>query len=173
MTNKIKDKREVKKFFSIRGTQSVKKFDACTRQIFIDVQINSRTMIAVTANRSLTLFFKQVCFLAALNILLKLDLRAEVKGVEPRNKIVIHKAPQLALVDDTFPTSAIIRLLISGKSSAVMCCIFSSARAELLSHWLKKNKISKTKGIKANNVKKEIEALVAKKLCRLKLDKIS
>ena len=31
----------------------------------------------------------------------------------------------------------------------------------------------KTKGIKANNVKKEIEALVAKKLCRLKLDKIS
>jgi hypothetical protein len=51
-----------------------------------------------------------------------------------------------------------------------MCCIFSSARAELLSHWLKKNKISKTKGIKANNVKKEIEALVAKKLCRLKLD---
>ena len=106
-------------------------------------------------------------------MLLKLDLRAEVRGVEPRNKIVIHNAPQLAFVEATFPTSPIIRPLISGNRRAVIFCSFSNASEELLSHWLKKNRISRTRGIKANKEKKDMEALTAKKLWRLKLDKIS
>ena len=59
---------------------------------------------------------------------------------------------------------------ISGSRCEVILVKWDKANDELASHWLKKKKISKINGIRANKVKKEIEALKAKKLCLWKPD---
>ena len=55
-----------------------------------------------------------------LNMLLKLDRKPDVSGVELKNKIVIETKPQDAFLEDTFPTSSITRSLISGNNKAVI-----------------------------------------------------
>ena len=62
---------------------------------------------------------------------------------------------------------------ISGSKWEVRIAKWDKANDELASHWLKKKKISRIKGISANKVKKEIDALSAKKLCLRQPDKTS
>ena len=64
--------------------------------------------------------FRKALFFFTLKILLKLDRKADVNGVEPRNNTAIQTNPQEAFFDEIFPTSPITRSLISGNKREVI-----------------------------------------------------
>ena len=129
--------------------------------------------MVITAKISFTLFLKNVFLMGKSKILEKPALSDAVRGVAAKNKTIIHRTPQLAFVEETLYTSFIILIFISGSKWEVRLIKWDKANDELASHWLKKKKISKIKGMRANNVKKDIEALKAKKLCLWKPEKTS
>ena len=104
------------------------------KEIFRDVYINKRTIMTVTEIISIIFSLRKAFLFLKLNILLKLERKADVSGVEPKNKTVIQTKPQDAFLEDTFPTSSITRPLISGNNRAVIFWSFSNDNKELLSH---------------------------------------
>ena len=90
--------------------------------------------MTVTEIMSIIFSLRKAFLFLRVNILLKLDRKADVSGVEPKNKIVIQTNPHYAFLEDTCPTSSIIRSLISGNNKAEMFWSFSNDNNELLSH---------------------------------------
>mgnify|MGYP004184767497 CR=1 FL=1 len=76
--------------------------------------------MTVTDKISIIFSLRKALFFLKLNILLKLDRKPDVSGVEPKNKIVIQTKPQDAFLEDTLPTSSITRSLISGNNNLVI-----------------------------------------------------